>query len=254
LIFPTLVKGGFIYAGRYGTGVVLARNEATGQWSTPAFARVSGGSFGLQLGVNWSELILIGKPDYDLHNFEGGTTVSGSASASFGPWGVHSEIGTGWQLNSAMNWHSKNVGLFAAIATDGTFFSYDEEANKTYYGEDANPRSILFSNAFKPTATGQMLIDSLTEYEQRVVLGPIVSTPQPYAKPQKQASYYQSPDATQNYYAKDALDTREAALSVREKALAAREQSLINMFDKPYPPPATTYRGSRQYDKEEYIK
>jgi len=114
IIFPTLIKAGFLYAGRYGVGIAMARDEATGKWSPPAFVRISGGSFGLQAGINSTDLILIGRDTFDLRNLlNGGPTVSATATATAGIWGVHSELGTGWELNSNAHWYSRNKGLFA---------------------------------------------------------------------------------------------------------------------------------------------
>jgi len=170
IIFPDLLKLGFLYAGRFGLGVVLSRDEISGEWSAPAFVRLSGGGFGLQAGAQWSELILVGRDSFHLEFFNGGPALGASASASFGPWGVHSEIGTGWQINSAMHWYSRNAGFFAALASEGTVLSYDEEANRAYYGPGAHARAILFSGAIKPSTTGQMLIDELKRHESMTYL------------------------------------------------------------------------------------
>ena len=179
IIFPTFVKAGFLYAGRYGAGVAMARDEATGTWSPPVFVRVSGGGFGLQVGIIWTDLILVGRDKFTFEKYgDGGPTVSGSATATFGVWGVHSELGSGWQLNSAMHWFSKSRGLFAALATDGTIFSFDEEANRFYYGDGANSQEIFFGNTVKAKATGQMLLDAIAEYEREALSGtePYITT------------------------------------------------------------------------------
>jgi lipid-binding SYLF domain-containing protein len=168
IIFPDMAKAGFLFAGRFGIGVALSRDPSTGQWSPPAFIRISGGGFGFQAGVQFTELILVGRDNFRLESLgRGGPTLSGDASASIGPWGVHSELGTGWELNSAMHWFSRNKGLFAALATDGTMLSWDDQANKIYYGEGAGAQDILFKKSVQPTANGQMLIDELVRYEEK---------------------------------------------------------------------------------------
>lgn len=165
IIIPNFIKAGFLYAARFGQGIAIARDPQSGNWGTPAFVRISGGSFGLQLGAQWTELILVGRESFDLVNFKGGPTVGGSASASFGPWGVHSEIGTGWEMNNQVYWYSRNSGVFAALATEGTVFSYDDEANRAYYGNAAT-RDILFGG-IKPSSNGKKLIEVITSYEAR---------------------------------------------------------------------------------------
>lgn len=167
IIFPTYLKAGFLYAARYGVGVAMARDEETGRWSPPVFVRVSGGSFGYQAGFNSMDLVLVGRDKFTFHDYnEGGPTISGTATATAGTWGVHSELGTGWKLNSAMHWFSKNRGLFAALATEGSVFSFDEEANHYYYGDGANTEEIFFGNTVKAKATGQMLMDAITDWER----------------------------------------------------------------------------------------
>ncbi|MCA9397143.1 MAG: lipid-binding SYLF domain-containing protein [Candidatus Omnitrophica bacterium] len=168
IVFPQFIKAGFFYAGRFGLGVVLTRDPESGKWSAPAFMRISGGSFGYQAGAQNTELILVGRDGYTFDKFRGGPAVSGSASAAFGPWGVHSELGSGWQFNSKMHWFAKNTGLFAAVAMEGTAMSYDEGANRAYYGDGVLARDVLFGKKIQPSYTGQMLIDELNRIENRI--------------------------------------------------------------------------------------
>lgn len=167
ILFPSFIKAGFFYAGRYGLGIVLTRDPQTNKWSAPAFMRISGGSFGYQAGAQETELILIGKSGFTFEKFRGGPAMSGSASATFGFWGVHSELGTGWEFNSKMHWFAKNTGLFAAIAMEGTAMSYDEGANRAYYGDGILARDVLFGKNVQASHTGQMLIDELNRMESR---------------------------------------------------------------------------------------
>lgn len=165
IIFPNVGKGGFLYAGRYGLGVVMARNPETGQWSAPAFMRISGGSFGLQAGLQFGELVLVGKAKYKFEKFNGGPAVSGAMTATAGWWGLHSEIGNGWEAPGSMYWFSRNRGLFGSLSLDGNVMSYDQGATSAYYGRGVIAQDVLFANDVRPSPTGQMLVDDVSKYE-----------------------------------------------------------------------------------------
>lgn len=171
IIFPRLGKGGFLYAGRFGLGVVMVRNAETGQWSAPAFMRISGGSFGFQAGAQFTELILVGKANYKFDKFKGGPAVSTAMSATAGWWGLHSEVGTGWEAPNNMHWFSRNQGLFGSLSLDGNILSYDQGATSAYYGQGVIAQDVLFGNEVRPSPTGQMLIDDISKYEGRAPQG-----------------------------------------------------------------------------------
>ncbi len=175
IIFPRMAKVGFFYAGRFGVGVALSRDAQTRKWSAPAFIRVSGGSFGLQLGAQKSEMILVGRDGYRLERLgNGGPTMSGSVSATAAYWGYHNEMGTGWQFNTQMHHFSRNSGLFAALAADGTMIRWDEDGNQYYYGRNVMAKNVLFEGKVRPSATGQMLIDELAKIENKVSMPQII--------------------------------------------------------------------------------
>ena len=165
IIFPSLGKGGFLYAGRFGLGVVMVRDEQTHQWSAPAFVRISGGSFGFQAGAQFTELILVGKSKYKFDKFNGGPALSAALSATAGWWGVHSEAGNGWEAPGNMHWFSRNQGLFASVSLDGSVMAYDQGATSAYYGSGVIAQDVLFGKEVRPSPTGQMLLEDIGKYE-----------------------------------------------------------------------------------------
>lgn len=167
VIFHKLGKGGFLYAGKFGLGVVMVRNPETGNWSAPAFMRMSGGSFGFQAGAQFSDVVLVGKGNYTFDKFKGGPAVSAAMSATAGWWGVHSEAGSGWESPRKMHWFSRNRGLFGSLSLDGNVMSYDQGATSAYYGQGVIAQDVLFGNEVRPSPTGQMLIDDISKYEGR---------------------------------------------------------------------------------------
>jgi lipid-binding SYLF domain-containing protein len=146
-VIPHVVKGAFGVGGRYGKGLVAQRN-ADGGWGTPLFIQISGGSFGLQLGVEATDVVMV------FTNFEGirplikgKLKIGADASATAGPVGRKAEAGTDILLKSAIYSYSRAKGLFAGIALDGAVIQLDDDANKTVYGKksvaaDAGTRKV----------------------------------------------------------------------------------------------------------------
>ncbi len=198
MIFPKVGKGGLFYAAKFGLGIVMARHPQTGEWGPPAFVRMSGGSFGLQAGWNQQAVILVGRDGFTFENFRGGPSFSGAGTATFGPWGVHSELGTGWQFNSQMHWFTRNNGFFASLAMDGTVWSFDEDANAAYYGQGVTPVDILFGNNIQASTTGQMLIEEIKKFEMRTPSPEIRISPNQDWKQDQHPNAYPSQTHHQN--------------------------------------------------------
>jgi lipid-binding SYLF domain-containing protein len=134
-VIPHVVKGAFGFGGRYGKGLVAQRN-ADGGWGTPLFVQISGGSFGLQLGVEATDVVMV----FTNHDgiqplLRGKLKIGADASATAGPVGRKAEVGTDILLNSAIYSYSRSKGLFAGIALDGAVIQLDDDANKSVYGK-----------------------------------------------------------------------------------------------------------------------
>jgi lipid-binding SYLF domain-containing protein len=134
-VIPHVVKGAFGIGGRYGKGLVAQRN-ADGGWGTPLFIEIGGGSFGLQLGVEATDVVMV------FTNYEGikpllkgKLKLGADASATAGPVGRKAEVGTDILLKSAIYSYSRSKGLFAGIALDGAVIQLDNDANEAVYGK-----------------------------------------------------------------------------------------------------------------------
>jgi len=166
-IFPSTVKAGFLFALKYGRGVVLVK-DVSGKWSTPAFVRISGGSFGFQIGAHWTDLILISKRESAVDALlRNRFSIGGNLSVAFGPYGRHSEINTDWKFQSTLLAYSRTRGLFAAMATDGTVIAFDQEANEAYYGPDISSNDILYKSKVEITPESEVLMDTIQRYGSR---------------------------------------------------------------------------------------
>jgi lipid-binding SYLF domain-containing protein len=134
-VIPHVVKGAFGIGGRYGKGLVAQRN-ADGGWGTPLFIAIGGGSFGLQLGVEATDVVMVfTNRDGIKPLLAGKLKIGADASATAGPVGRKAEAGTDILLKSAIYSYSRSKGLFAGIALDGAVIQLDDDANKSVYGK-----------------------------------------------------------------------------------------------------------------------
>jgi lipid-binding SYLF domain-containing protein len=134
-VIPHVVKGAFGVGGRYGKGLVAQRN-ADGGWGTPLFIQIGGGSFGLQLGVEATDVVMVFTNTEGIKPLlKGKLKIGADASATAGPVGRKAEAGTDILLKSAIYSYSRSKGLFAGIALDGAVIQLDDDANKSVYGK-----------------------------------------------------------------------------------------------------------------------
>src|SRR5215471_13447708 len=128
-VIPHVVKGAFGIGGQWGKGLMSQRHE-DGSWSSPAYVEVGGGSFGLQIGVQASDIILVFTDEGGLKGIlKGKLKLGADASATAGPVGRKAEVGTDVLLRSAVFAYSRSKGLFAGISLDGSVISMDDNAN-----------------------------------------------------------------------------------------------------------------------------
>jgi lipid-binding SYLF domain-containing protein len=139
-----MIKGAFGFGGRFGKGLVSQRDE-NGRWSAPAFIDIGGGSFGAQIGISSTDLVLVFTDRKALGLLEGGKDLKMGVDAGVvaGPIGRSAEAGVNANLASAIYAYSRSRGLFAGIALDGTILSIDKDANEKVYDASADAKQIL---------------------------------------------------------------------------------------------------------------
>jgi len=148
-VVPGLKKGALVWGGQYGQGVVTCR---TGHgWSGPVFIRMAGGSWGLQIGGQSTDLVLVavnerGFQDLLKNKFK----IGGDASAAAGPVGRSSQASTDWKMNAELLSYSRNRGLFAGIDLDGTSVSQNSDDTEMYYGKELSFDQILKGSVAVP--------------------------------------------------------------------------------------------------------
>ena len=144
LIIPSLLKAGFILGGSGGSGVLLARDAKTGNWSQPAFYTVGSVTFGLQIGGESAEVIMLIKTQKALdalYTME--FKLGGDASVAMGPVGIGAKSAVTADIVS----FSKSKGLFAGLNLEGSLVKVSDSSNKAYYGKAVSPVDIIVKNA-----------------------------------------------------------------------------------------------------------
>lgn len=149
-VVPSLLKGGFIVAARYGRGVASCRTP-TG-WSAPAFIFTSGGSFGFQIGGQAIDLVMLIMNKDGLKNLLSSKFQLGAdASVAAGPVGRHAAADTDWKLRAQVLTYSRARGAFAGISLAGAVVKQDKDATREFYGRMVPFRTALTGNVEAPS-------------------------------------------------------------------------------------------------------
>jgi len=139
---PHMLKGGFVFGAENGRGVATCRT-ANG-WSAPAFFDVEGGSWGLQIGVEGIDLVMIIQNDRGMQQLLGSKfEIGGNASAAAGPVGRHASADTDWKLNAEILTYSRAKGIFAGVSLNGAAVHRDEDAMRAFYGPGVSVHDTL---------------------------------------------------------------------------------------------------------------
>jgi lipid-binding SYLF domain-containing protein len=142
-VFPSVKKGGFIVGGQYGKGLISCRRES-GAWGAPAFFTIGGGSFGLQIGGQAVDLVLLimnesGVEGLLKDKFE----IAAGAAASAGPVGRNAQVSTDILLKAQILSYSRSRGLFGGLELKGAVINQDKDANRNAYNRELSARDII---------------------------------------------------------------------------------------------------------------
>src|SRR5271167_4560757 len=155
-VVPHMLKGGFVFGAENGRGVATCRT-ADG-WSAPSFFTVTGGSWGLQIGVEGVDLVMIIQNDTGMHQLIGSKfELGGDASAAAGPVGRHASADTDWKLNTEVLTYSRARGAFAGLTLTGASIRRDDDSTEATYGHDISTRSILEGKVPVPASATSFL-------------------------------------------------------------------------------------------------
>lgn len=148
VIFPSVVKAGLGIGGKYGQGLLLKHDPYTNRWYGPSFVNIAGLSWGIQIGVQSTALVLVINNQKGIDAFEGDKiTLGGDLSVSAGPVGRNAQAGTDSSLKASIYSYSMSKGLFAGLSLEGAVISTENDTNKAYWKKDMSVQQILSQRA-----------------------------------------------------------------------------------------------------------
>jgi lipid-binding SYLF domain-containing protein len=163
-VIPNLVKAAFGIGGVHGKGLIAKRTDRG--WGTPAFIDLSGGSFGFQIGVSSTDLVLVFTREDGLKGLlEDKLELGAEAGATAGPVGRSGEAGTNLRFDSPIYSYSRSKGLFAGIALKGSVITIDDSANHKVYGPGISGKEILLKGDVAPTSVVQPFLEALQTHD-----------------------------------------------------------------------------------------
>ncbi|MBF0253325.1 MAG: lipid-binding SYLF domain-containing protein [Candidatus Omnitrophica bacterium] len=163
-IFPSTIGGGFVFGGKYGQGVILAKNDK-GTWSAPCVFNLAGVSWGMQIGGQATDIVLVIMNERGLNGLLNSKLKLGAdASIAAGPVGRDAEAATDLTLKSEILSYSRSRGAFIGVKLEGSVISANETANSDLYGAGLTAKDILIDGKVSPTVSAERLIKDLNEY------------------------------------------------------------------------------------------
>jgi lipid-binding SYLF domain-containing protein len=153
MIVPTLVKGGFIFGAQGGTGVLLSRDPKTGSWSYPAFYAMGAGSFGLQIGLEVSKIMLLIMNDKALNAImKSEFKIGAEAGIAVVTLGGGAEASTTAAGGADIYALAESAGLFGGIAIQGGIIKPRLQQDHAYYGPNVTAQDIVLRRTAKDPA------------------------------------------------------------------------------------------------------
>lgn len=165
-VFPSVIKAGFIVGGKAGRGVASCRTSAG--WSAPAFLEIKGGSFGLQVGGQATDVVLLFMNTSGLKKLVGNKIELGAdASIAAGPVGREAAASTDASMSAEILSYSRSKGLFAGISLKGSVVSAEKSDMEGTYGKGVTALQVLEVNNTRAPAEVQVFPNKLREYSTR---------------------------------------------------------------------------------------
>lgn len=157
-VIPHMVKGGFVFGAKGGKGVATCRTSDG--WSAPAFITISGGSWGLQIGVEAVDVVLIIQNEKGVQKLlSSNFHVGADASAAAGPVGRHAEAGTDWKMDTEILTYSRAKGVFAGLTLEGASIRQDNDSRRAIYGHKVTTRNLLLGKVAVPAVAQAFLAE-----------------------------------------------------------------------------------------------
>jgi lipid-binding SYLF domain-containing protein len=143
VVVPNVVKVAAVVGGRHGSGAMVVR-DASGKFSDPILVTLSGGNIGWQIGVQSTDIVLVFTTARGVQGItDGKLTLGADASVAAGPVGRAASAATDQNFTAEVYSYSRNRGLFAGVALDGSVLAIDNKANRALYGKSAPAAEIM---------------------------------------------------------------------------------------------------------------
>jgi len=155
-VVPHMIKGGLVFGAENGRGVATCRTEHG--WSAPAFFAITGGSWGLQIGVEGVDLVMIIQNDRGMQRLESAKFQLGAdASAAAGPVGRHASANTDWKMDTEILTYSRAKGAFAGLTLTGADIRRDDGSMDAFYGHDVSTHRVLRGEVEAPAGADRFI-------------------------------------------------------------------------------------------------
>lgn len=166
IVLPSVVKFALGFGGSYGRGVMSCRSgkDFSGPWSAPSMMALEGGSFGLQLGGQATDFVLL------VMNRRGADSIlsskvklGGDVAAAAGPKGRNAAASTDATLRAEILSYSRSRGLFAGISLEGSTLRPDNDGNERLYGKGTTAKDVVINSSIHPPASAKLLVSTLNK-------------------------------------------------------------------------------------------
>lgn len=166
IVIPSVIKFAFVFGGSYGRGVMTCRtgSDFTGPWGAPTMMALEGGSFGLQIGGQATDYVLL------VMNPRGADSILSSkvklgagVSAAAGPKGRDAIAATDAALRAEVLSYSRSRGLFAGAFLDGSTLRPDNDANKKLYKQTVSAKEVVLDGRISAPAAAELLLSELNK-------------------------------------------------------------------------------------------
>jgi lipid-binding SYLF domain-containing protein len=163
-VVPSMLKAGFVFGGRYGRGVASCRTPQG--WSAPAFFTIGGGSFGLQIGGQAIDLVMLIMNKNGMNQLLSSKFKLGAdASAAAGPVGRHTSADTDWKMRAEVLTYSRARGLFAGLELHGAVIKQDKSSTYEFYGHMV-PFKTALKGQIEAPKTAYPFLGTLAKFAQ----------------------------------------------------------------------------------------
>ena len=167
-VFPSTVAAGLGIGGKYGQGIIMVRDEASGRWSAPAVFTLVGGSIGWQIGGQATDFVLLVTNRRSVEALlKGKFKLGADASVSAGPVGRNAEASTDAHLKGGILSYSRSKGLFIGVKLEGAVLSQHWDANESLYGAKLSAKEVLFEHKARVPRSAARLLNVLGRYPYR---------------------------------------------------------------------------------------